>query len=77
MACRFDAWKNGAGLGKNNCLSLALYLCMIYLTTLRNGKENFVGTSSFTATEIFSMCVCVCVCVFACICMCIKHATST
>jgi len=33
MACRFDAWKNGAGLSKNNCLSLALYLCMIYLTT--------------------------------------------
>ena len=34
MACRFDAWKNGAGLGRNNCLSLALYLCVIYLTTL-------------------------------------------
>ena len=34
MACRFGAWRNGAGLGRNNCLSLALYLCMIYLTTL-------------------------------------------
>ena len=26
MACRFDAWKNGAGMGRNNGLSLALYL---------------------------------------------------
>jgi hypothetical protein len=34
MACRFGAWKNGAGLGRNNRLSFVLYLCMIYLTTL-------------------------------------------
>jgi hypothetical protein len=34
MTCRFDAWKNGAGMGRNNGLSLAPYLCMIYLKTV-------------------------------------------
>ena len=34
MTCIFDAWKNGAGMGRNNGLSLAPYLCMNYLKTL-------------------------------------------